>query len=88
VDESYSYVHAQFSLYKSFHGKVVPRDESRESDGHEGEEGHADGRRGGAGEQVPLLLAHVVRHRRGRGQPGHQEVSDNLRARTIGFQSG
>jgi len=74
-------------LYKDFHGKAVPGDESREADGHEGEEGHADGRRRRVGEQVVRFLAHVVRHRRRRGHGRYQEVSDDLHPRSFQFPS-
>jgi len=74
-------------LYKDFHGKAVPGDESREADGHEGEEGHADGRRRRVGEQVVRFLAHVVRHRRRRRHGRYQEVSDDLHPRSFQFPS-
>lgn len=65
-------------LNKSFQGKVVPRDEGGEADGQEGEEGHANGGRRRVVEQVVGGPAHVVRHRRRRGQAGYQGVGHHL----------
>jgi len=68
-------------LYKDFHGKAVPGDESREADGHEGEEGHADGRRRRVGEHVVRALPHAVGDRDGGRQRRHHQVGRNLEKR-------
>lgn len=65
-------------LNNGFQGKIVPRDEGGEADGQEGEEGQANGGRGGVVEQVVGGLAHVVRHRRRRGQARYQGVGHHL----------